>query len=181
MAESSTNVDILERITAVLENLAQGNPNQHNPGNTNPATVIGFNGLAEFKRADPPKFEGGYNPDEAMRWLQEIEKILEAMQCPDTQRVIYATFMLVGDAEKWWKHRQQLLQAEQRAITWAVFKEKFLEKYFPEDVRRKKEMEFLGLKQGTMSVGEYATINEIVRKDFKVDYLIIIEQRDIIG
>jgi len=32
----------------------------------------------------------------------------------------------------------------------------FLEKYFPEDVRNKKEMEFLELRQGSMTVAEYA-------------------------
>ena len=40
----------------------------------------------------------------------------------------------------------------------------FLEKYFPEDVRNKKEMEFLELKQGNMTVAEYATkFKELVR------------------
>lgn len=31
-----------------------------------------------------------------------------------------------------------------------------MEKYFPEDVKRRKEVEFLEFKQGTMSVGQYA-------------------------
>jgi len=39
-----------------------------------------------------------------------------------------------------------------------------LEKYFHEDVRNKKEMEFLELKQGNMTVAEYATkLEELVR------------------
>jgi hypothetical protein len=41
-------------------------------------------------------------------------------------------------------------------VTWAVFKREFLNRYFPEDVRGKKEIEFLELKQGDMSVTEYA-------------------------
>ncbi|MCI40952.1 hypothetical protein A2U01_0062185, partial [Trifolium medium] len=41
-------------------------------------------------------------------------------------------------------------------VTWAGFREAFLRKYFPADVQNKKEMEFLGLSQGTMSVAEYA-------------------------
>jgi len=48
------------------------------------------------------------------------------------------------------------LEDEGRQITWEVFKQKFLEKYFPEDLRRRKEVEFLNLRQGIMSVGEYA-------------------------
>jgi len=37
-----------------------------------------------------------------------------------------------------------------------VFKSEFLDRYFPEDVRGKKEIEFLEMKPGTMSVTEYA-------------------------
>ncbi|XP_057426016.1 uncharacterized protein LOC130719407 [Lotus japonicus] len=41
-------------------------------------------------------------------------------------------------------------------MTWEIFKNSFLEKYFPADARGRKEMEFLELKQEAMSVGEYA-------------------------
>jgi hypothetical protein len=37
-----------------------------------------------------------------------------------------------------------------------MFRREFLNRYFPEDVRGKKEIEFLELKQGDMSVIEYA-------------------------
>lgn len=36
-----------------------------------------------------------------------------------------------------------------------MFRAKFLENHFPEDVRSKKEFEFLKLKQGNMTVVEY--------------------------
>ncbi|KHN06033.1 hypothetical protein glysoja_038002, partial [Glycine soja] len=48
--------------------------------------------------------------------------------------------------------------------TWEDFKRVILDKYFPEDVRNKKEMEFLELKQGNMIVAKYATkFEELVR------------------
>lgn len=37
-----------------------------------------------------------------------------------------------------------------------MFRREFLSRYSPEDVRGKKEIEFLELKQGNMSVTEYA-------------------------
>jgi len=40
-------------------------------------------------------------------------------------------------------------------VTWAVFRREFLSRYFPEDVRGKKEIKFMELKQGNMSVIEY--------------------------
>nr|UBX54593.1 transposon Ty3-I Gag-Pol polyprotein [Lupinus angustifolius] len=41
-----------------------------------------------------------------------------------------------------------------------AFKDSFLQKYFPADMKTKKEMEFLRLQQGNMSVGQYAAVFE---------------------
>ncbi|XP_047149827.1 uncharacterized protein LOC124821931 [Vigna umbellata] len=41
-------------------------------------------------------------------------------------------------------------------LLWELFKEKFYTKYFPDSVRYDKEIEFLQLVQGNMSVAEYA-------------------------
>ena len=106
---AARNSDLLERITAVLESLAQNNQaNQANP----PQGQAENNGLAEFRRMDPPRFEGGFNPEGAQRWLQDVEKIFRTMNCADTQKMVFATYMLVGDAENWWEHTKQLLEAE---------------------------------------------------------------------
>jgi hypothetical protein len=48
------------------------------------------------------------------------------------------------------------LEQDDAVVTWAIFRREFLNKYFPKDVRGKKEIEFLELKQGDMSVTEYA-------------------------
>ena len=64
--------------------------------------------------------------------------------------------MLEGEAEVWWDNSRQRLEVAGTGITWAVFRAEFLEKYFPEDIRSAKEIEFLELKQGSMTVAEYA-------------------------
>ncbi|XP_050908051.1 uncharacterized protein LOC127121639 [Lathyrus oleraceus] len=50
----------------------------------------------------------------------------------------------------------QRFEANGTVITWVVFKGAFLEKYFTADVRGRKEVEFLELKQGNMIVADYA-------------------------
>ena len=50
------------------------------------------------------------------------------------------------EAEYGWENTCQCLEVEGQDVTWDVFKRVFLEKYFPEDVRNKKELEFLELK-----------------------------------
>ncbi|XP_027368285.1 uncharacterized protein LOC113874252 [Abrus precatorius] len=91
---------LIERMAQILETLA------HNQGGE-PAE---YRGLSAFTRHDPPKFEGGFDPEGAQRWLANIEKIFHAMGC-------------------WEKHK---------------------------DLKKQKVREFFELKQGSMTVGEYA-------------------------
>jgi hypothetical protein len=107
-------------------------------------------------RNKPPTFKGMHDPEGAQEWMQEIERIFRAMVCTDEQKVRLGTYMLIGEAGDWWDNARQRLEAAGTMITWAVFKGEFLGKYFPEDVRARKEVEFLELKQGDMTVAEYA-------------------------
>ena len=64
--------------------------------------------------------------------------------------------MLAEEADDWWVSLLPILEQDGAVVTWAVFTREFLNRYFPEDVRGKKEIEFLELKQGNMLVTEYA-------------------------
>ena len=68
----------------------------------------------------------------------------------------FGTHMLAEEADDWWVSVLLILENGGGVVTWAVFRREFLNRYFPEDVRGKKEIEFLELKQGNMSVTEYA-------------------------
>ncbi|XP_050892138.1 uncharacterized protein LOC127097682 [Lathyrus oleraceus] len=72
------------------------------------------------------------------------------------QRNKSSSFKGIYDPEDWWDNERQRLEAVVIEIAWVVFRVHFLEKYFLEDVRSKKEIEFLELKQGNMIVVEYA-------------------------
>jgi len=50
---------------------------------------------------------------------------------------------------------QQLMQTREEQLTWANFRARFLEKYFPDSARYEREAEFLTLQQGTMTVQAY--------------------------
>jgi len=68
-----------------------------------------------------------------------MEKIFRVMNCADNQKVNYVVFMLIGEVEYWWDGTRRLLEGGRIIITWDVFRTNFLEKYFPNDVRRAKE------------------------------------------
>ena len=146
--------DALNRIATVLEHMTQNQGNE-------PAEYKGF---MTFRMNQPPKFDGNFDPEGARSWLVEIEKIFEAMGCLEEHKVTYATFMLMGEAEHWWRLTKPALPAVNGIIAWDAFKEKFLSNYFPRDLRKQKAKEFLELKQGYMTVGDYtAKFNELLQ------------------
>ena len=137
-------------LVAAMEAMAQAMQNQPNAENA------GSRSLATFQRENPPVFKGKYDPDGALAWLKEIERIFRVMDCTQVQKVRYGTHMLAEEADDWWLEVRQRLEDAGEEVTWAVFRREFMRKYYPEDVRGKKEIEFLELKQGSMSVTEYA-------------------------
>ncbi|XP_057954055.1 uncharacterized protein LOC131148334 [Malania oleifera] len=110
--------------------------------------------IEQFTQMNSPDFSGGANPVIVKNWVQEIENILAVLRCTDEQKVLYATFKLMGDAERWWLVMKLL--EEQRpipiALTSSRFKEIFFDRYFPTSVRNAKVEEFLSLTQGHLTV-----------------------------
>ncbi|XP_050876049.1 uncharacterized protein LOC127079713 [Lathyrus oleraceus] len=93
--------------------------------------------LGKFHRNNPLTFEGAHEPDKAQEWLKAIEKIFRVMSCSDAQKVQFCTHM---EAEDWWHNIVQRFDEDGIEVTWSLFRDAFLEKYFPEDVRGKKEI-----------------------------------------
>nr|KYP47741.1 hypothetical protein KK1_030573 [Cajanus cajan]KYP47746.1 hypothetical protein KK1_030578 [Cajanus cajan]KYP47747.1 hypothetical protein KK1_030579 [Cajanus cajan] len=108
--------------------------------------------LAEFWKCHPPQFKGDAYPEVADHWICELEKIFAVMECSQERRLAYAVYMLVGEAEHWWRGTHHMLTARGVIVDWECFRRMFLEKYFPESVRHAKEAEFMRLHQGGMTV-----------------------------
>lgn len=86
------------------------------------------------------------------------------MACTEEKKVLIGTHMLSGEVEDWWGNTCQRLEVSGIEVTWAVFRARLLVKQFPEDVHRKKKIEFLELKQGNLMVAEYtAKFEELVK------------------
>ncbi|XP_050901998.1 uncharacterized protein LOC127109196 [Lathyrus oleraceus] len=86
------------------------------------------------------------------------------MACVDALKIIYGAYMLSEEAEYCWNNARQRFEANGTMIIWTVFRGAFLEKYFSADVRGKKEVKFLELKQGNMTVVDYtAKLKELSR------------------
>ena len=140
-------------ITQASENVGQGGPSN----------------LQRFKAHHPLTFKGGGEPTEDDHWFRQVCKILEAMEITfDATRIRLAAFRLKGESQVWWDWAKASRNLE--AMSWEEFHEIFMSKYFPTFARHEKAREFLGLKQGTMTVVEYvAKFTELAR--FADDYV----------
>ena len=88
-------------------------------------------------KQNPLSFDEKPNPMEAENWFLQMEKLLEALDCTDSQKVRFATFKLIGEAERWWRSTKAILDGmdtERYPITWEKFKGVFYDNYFPEVV-----------------------------------------------
>ncbi|XP_058202882.1 uncharacterized protein LOC131317341 [Rhododendron vialii] len=111
--------------------------------------------MNEFCKRRPPTFHGDTNPVVAKTWLNEVKMILRTLGITqDRDRVALATYQLKGEACYWWDPMEATHAIA--TMTFAEFETLFLDKYFPTPLPLAKEQEFLNLKQGTMTVTQYA-------------------------
>ncbi|XP_028097350.1 uncharacterized protein LOC114297168 [Camellia sinensis] len=111
--------------------------------------------ITKFEKLRPHKFLGGSNPHEAKAWLRQIKKLLDTSDIRNEQdRVTMAAFQIEGEADHWWEMIKSTRQVE--TLTWRQFEDLFMEKYFPNSLKQEMIQEFLQLKQGKMSVAQYA-------------------------
>ena len=61
-------------------------------------------------KQNPPSFDGKPNPIEVENWFLQMEKLLEALDCTNSQNVRFATFKLIGEAEHWWRSTKAILE-----------------------------------------------------------------------
>jgi hypothetical protein len=136
---------VLANQTRLIEVLTQSLENQR-PNGGRPQDRIG-----DFLRLKPPTFAGSSNPLDADDWMRTIKRKLEAIGCPENQRVQLAAHQLSGMALAWW----DTFNVTIRDATWAEFEAAFREHHVPQGLVQLKEDEFRELTQDGRSVSEY--------------------------
>ena len=82
--------------------------------------------MREFMRMNPLTFHGGIDSMVAENWLEQTEKVFEALQITDdTTKVLLANYQLRDAADLWWKSVRNTRGVD--GVTWAQFQELFLE------------------------------------------------------
>jgi hypothetical protein len=87
---------VLANQTRLIEVLTRSLENQR-PNGGRPQDRMG-----DFLRLKPPTFAGSSNPLDADDWMRTIKRKLEAIGCPENQRVQLAAHQVSGMALAWW-------------------------------------------------------------------------------
>ncbi|XP_038975808.1 uncharacterized protein LOC120106826 [Phoenix dactylifera] len=103
----------------------------------------------------PPAFQGTTESFEADNWLTEMEKAFAVLRCRDDEKLLFASYMLQGEAFNWWQMLEHKFEHDGEPLNWDKFRKAFYDKYFPRSVKPQKEQEFIHLKQRGMTVAEY--------------------------
>ncbi|XP_022873148.1 uncharacterized protein LOC111392110 [Olea europaea var. sylvestris] len=106
-----------------------------------------------FRKLNPPIFEDALDPTAAKDWLRTLENMFRYTRVSEVEKVVCASFMLRGSAGHWWDTMSSI--EDVNTMTRDRFKELFRNKYFTAPVRAMKMNEFIQLRQGGMTVGEY--------------------------
>ncbi|KAF1888389.1 hypothetical protein Lal_00039311 [Lupinus albus] len=68
-------VVVLKNMNENLQHLNQNAAQSPNPHPLAPQGPVDYRGLGEFCRRNPNQFEGGFAPDAANEWVQDLERI----------------------------------------------------------------------------------------------------------
>ncbi|XP_057953890.1 uncharacterized protein LOC131148177 [Malania oleifera] len=150
LVENGPQIGLVESTVAlqVMVEIARSSREQGSPS-------VGHECMIEkFTKMNPLKLSRRVDPAATMNWMKEIEKVLVVLQCTEEQRVLFPTYKLTREAERWWTFFKLLEQRRTTpiAMTWDQFKELFSDKYFLATVREAKVEEFWNLKQGQQSI-----------------------------
>ena len=97
--------------------------------NTKPRDIT----YMEFSETRPPIFVKVEEPLEADEWIRVMEQKFGLIRCTETQKPLFAAQQLRGPTSTWWANFE-VVQPEGHLVTWAEFKQAFMEHYIPDGV-----------------------------------------------
>ncbi|XP_022031918.1 uncharacterized protein LOC110932978 [Helianthus annuus] len=104
----------------------------------------------------PQTFSGAEGPVGLLRWFEKAESVFAMCNCPEGDRVKFASGTLEEGALTWWNAHVQMLGIEMaNATTWDDFKEPIREENCPRDEIQKLENEYYNLKMEGSEIEAY--------------------------
>ena len=112
--------------------------------------------IRDFTKMNPPEFFGSKANEDPQEFIDEIFKIVNIMGVASSEKAKLVAYQLKDLAQIWYDQWKESRVLEDGPITWEMFRVAFLDHYFSLELREAKMREFLNMKQGEMSVRDYA-------------------------
>ncbi|CAA7033469.1 unnamed protein product [Microthlaspi erraticum] len=106
-----------------------------------------------------PEFHGGESAEKLLDWIATVEETLECKRVSFERCVPMITVRFRGAAAAWWA-KEKVARArlgKPRILSWDKLKKKMRKSFLPFNYDQVMFQRFHNLKQGSRSVGEYAT------------------------
>ncbi|XP_059650518.1 uncharacterized protein LOC132296324 [Cornus florida] len=94
-----------------------------------PNLIIGF--IRDIRKLETVEFARATDPLDIEKWIEDIEKYFEMMDCTEVQKRKIGAFLLSGEARQWWQSETRMV-VDITTMTWDDFKTQFNDKYFPQ-------------------------------------------------
>ena len=104
--------------------------------------------LTDFTRMNPPIFTWSKTSEDLPNFVDEVHKILVAIEATNIEKADLNSFKLKDVARSWCKMWQDSQALGRVSVTWELFKTTFFERFFPREMREANIEEFIYLKQG---------------------------------
>ncbi|XP_049364343.1 uncharacterized protein LOC125829123 [Solanum verrucosum] len=112
--------------------------------------------LRNFVRMNPPVFLGSKVGEDPQEFVDELYKVVDAMGVNSIEKVELAAYQLKDISQIWFTQWKSNRPVGAGPIDWEVFKNAFLDRFFPREKWEVKMEEFINLRQGSMGVQEYS-------------------------
>ncbi|XP_049414691.1 uncharacterized protein LOC125877443 [Solanum stenotomum] len=112
--------------------------------------------VRDFMRMKSSEFYGSKVVEDPQGFIDEVYKVLSIKGVNSVEKAELVAYKLKDVAQVWYKQLKDGRLVGAGPIEWEVSKLAFLDRFFPRELRESKVEEFINLRQGCMSVREYA-------------------------
>lgn len=96
---------------------------------------------------NPPSFTSSTTTTDTKIFVEELEKVFESMHVVGAERVQIGADYLKSVAWTWFDQLKKGRAEGEPVLSWSMFKESFLGRFFSRDLRDAKVQEFLPLRK----------------------------------
>lgn len=125
-----------------------------------PSGQAHYGSIAEYKLiADIPSFAGGFNTEEFLDWVNEVERFFEFMDISEETKVKLVAYKLKGGASAWWHSLsvQRFRENRPPIRKWESMRILMESKFLPKDWRQQLFLKLQNCRQGARSIEAYVT------------------------